>query len=84
MNWNAIEPSATEESMDAHTASNKVSVNKVLIVLHQYVTHICTHKAVLASLPHVRSALAKELYTFLLAHIVHNADNVKLKELLNV
>jgi hypothetical protein len=58
------------------SASSSPSVKRVLVVLRRYILHILTHEAVLASPPQTRSTLAKELCTFLVAHVTHNADNL--------
>jgi hypothetical protein len=69
-----------ENTSTAGENSPAPSIENVLIVLRRYLTHIRTHEAVLASPPHIQRALANELYAFLLGHIMHNADNIALRQ----
>jgi hypothetical protein len=55
-------------------------VERALIVVHRYVTHVTSHRAVLAASPGVQRRLKKEVYTFLLAHITHNGDSLAMQK----
>ncbi|KAI4213987.1 MAG: hypothetical protein LQ351_003391 [Letrouitia transgressa] len=54
------------------------TVARALTALSQFIKHVTQHKSLLQSPTSVRQEIAREVYRFLVAHIIHNQDNVLL------
>lgn len=67
-----------ETNGNGHALSS--TVIQVLTVLRRCISHVLQNATVLASPPQVQRTLSKEILTFVLAHIAHNADNRVLQQ----
>jgi hypothetical protein len=65
----------TNGSSNGNGTSQSSSVERILGVLRRFISYFVTHEAVTVAPSHIQDTLKKELYTFLFAHITHNADN---------
>ncbi|KAJ3580527.1 hypothetical protein NPX13_g34 [Xylaria arbuscula] len=75
------EPQARQENTTEGNVvkENRPSMSEVRKVLRQYISYILHHRDVLSSPVAMRRRLARDLQTFLLAHLSHAEDNRRLR-----
>ena len=73
------EPKEMPERISNGVKENRPSIAEVKHVLRQYVAYILHHQDVLSSPVAMQKRLARDLQTFLLAHLQHAEDNRRLR-----
>jgi hypothetical protein len=69
-----------ESPMESNSAESSPSLRDVEAVLFRFTSHVLNHNLVLRSPPPYQEALRRELATFLLAHITHAEDSLRLSK----
>lgn len=66
-----------DTKVNGHENGNSLDLSHMKVVLSRYIAHILQHPLVVKSTRDIQTRLARELETFLLAHIDHAEDNYK-------
>lgn len=72
-----FEPSGRRRSIWGDADHTPTNLKEIRATLSRYVRHILLHPAVRGAPASVQARLAKEVQTFLLAHVQHAADNIQ-------
>ncbi|KAH8645693.1 hypothetical protein BX600DRAFT_484952 [Xylariales sp. PMI_506] len=70
----------TPPKSDSGSSPNSSKLEDVVEVISKYIRHVKQHNALLKSPESARLRVMQELDKYLLAHILHNEENVRLKE----
>ncbi|KAI0521221.1 hypothetical protein F5B22DRAFT_596216 [Xylaria bambusicola] len=76
---NELKASSISSEENVEAKENRPSIAEVRNVLRQYVAYILHHQDVLSSPAALQRRLARDLQTFLLAHLSHAEDNRRLR-----
>ncbi|KAF3061434.1 Copalyl diphosphate synthase [Daldinia childiae] len=66
-----------DTKVNGHENGSSLDLSHMKVVLSRYIAHILQHPSVVKSTRDMQTRLARELETFLLAHIDHAEDNYK-------
>lgn len=72
-----FDPSGRRRSIWGEADHTPTNLKMIRSTLSRYVTYILLHPAVIGAPASVQARLAKEVQTFLLAHVQHAADNIQ-------